>query len=116
MRSLAQRSATAAREIKELIDDSVGKINAGSALVNGAGNTMEDIISAIQKVAAIMDDINVANREQSTGIDEVNKAVVQMDSVTQQNAALVEEAAAAAESLQFQAESLSRAVAVFKLK
>jgi methyl-accepting chemotaxis protein-1 (serine sensor receptor) len=107
VRSLAQRSATAAREIKELIDDSVGKINAGSALVNGAGNTMEDIISAIQKVAAIMDDINVANREQSTGIDEVNKAVVQMDSVTQQNAALVEEAAAAAESL-FQAESHGR--------
>ena len=106
----------AAREIKELIDDSVGKINAGSALVNGAGGTMEDIITAIHKVAEIMDDINVANREQSAEIDEVNKAVVQMDGVTQQNAALVEEAAAAAESLQFQAESLSRAVAVFKLK
>ncbi|WP_406851087.1 methyl-accepting chemotaxis protein [Herbaspirillum huttiense] len=116
VRSLAQRSATAAREIKELIDDSVGKINAGSALVNGAGGTMEDIITAIHKVAEIMDDINVANREQSAEIDEVNKAVVQMDGVTQQNAALVEEAAAAAESLQFQAESLSRAVAVFKLK
>ncbi|MCI1006508.1 methyl-accepting chemotaxis protein [Herbaspirillum sp. C7C8] len=116
VRSLAQRSATAAGEIKALIDDSVDKINAGSALVNGAGGTMDEIISAIHKVAAIMDDINVANREQSAGIDEVNKAVVQMDGVTQQNAALVEEAAAAAESLQFQAESLSRAVAVFKLQ
>nr|WP_198984185.1 methyl-accepting chemotaxis protein [Herbaspirillum sp. ASV7] len=116
VRSLAQRSATAAREIKELIDDSVGKITAGSSLVNGAGGTMEEIIGAIQKVAAIMDEINTANREQSAGIDEVNKAVVQMDSVTQQNAALVEQAAAAAESLQFQAEALSQAVAVFKLK
>ncbi|KAF1038986.1 MAG: Methyl-accepting chemotaxis protein III [Herbaspirillum frisingense] len=116
VRSLAQRSATAAKEIKELINDSVGKINAGTSLVSGAGDTMQEIVASIQKVAAIMDDINAANREQSAGIDEVNKAVLQMDSVTQQNAALVEQAAAAAESMQDQAETLARAVAVFKLK
>ena len=116
VRSLAQRSATAAREIKELINDSVGKINAGTSLVGGAGETMQEIVASIRKVAAIMDDITDANREQSAGIDEVNKAVVQMDSVTQQNAALVEQAAAAAESMQQQAEMLVRAVSVFKLK
>ncbi|QNB05773.1 HAMP domain-containing protein [Herbaspirillum frisingense] len=116
VRSLAQRSATAAREIKELINDSVGKINAGTSLVGGAGDTMQEIVASVQKVAAIMDNITDANREQSAGIDEVNKAVVQMDMVTQQNAALVEQAAAAAESLQVQAEGLERAVAVFKLR
>ena len=116
VRSLAQRSATAAREIKDLINDSVGKVGAGTAQVSGAGETMQEIVAAIQKVSTIMDDINAANREQSVGIEEVNKAVVQMDSVTQQNAALVEQAAAAAESLQEQAETLNRAVAVFKLK
>jgi methyl-accepting chemotaxis protein-1 (serine sensor receptor) len=116
VRSLAQRSATAAREIKDLINDSVGKIGVGTVQVGGAGETMHEIVAAIQKVSAIMDDINAANREQSIGIEEVNKAVVQMDSVTQQNAALVEQAAAAAESLQEQAETLNRAVAVFKLR
>ncbi|MBP0598344.1 HAMP domain-containing protein [Herbaspirillum sp. LeCh32-8] len=116
VRSLAQRSATAAKEIKELIDDSVSKISAGTALVGGAGQTMQDIVSAIHKVASIMDEITDANKEQSAGIDEVNRAVMQMDSVTQQNAALVEQAAAAAESMQEQAETLQRAVAVFKLK
>ena len=116
VRTLAQRSATAAREIKELINESVGRINAGTAQVSGAGDTMQDIVSAIHKVADIMDEITHANREQSVGIDEVNKAVLQMDEVTQQNAALVEQAAAAAESLQDQAEALTRAVSVFKLK
>jgi methyl-accepting chemotaxis protein-1 (serine sensor receptor) len=116
VRSLAQRSATAAKEIKELISDSVGKINAGTSLVGGAGETMQEIVASIQKVAAIMDDITDANREQSAGIDEVNKAVLQMDSATQQNAALVEQTAVAAGSMQEQAETLARAVAVFKLK
>ncbi|MFL9924566.1 methyl-accepting chemotaxis protein [Herbaspirillum lusitanum] len=115
VRTLAQRSATAAKEIKELIGDSVGKINAGTALVDGAGETMQEIVASVKQVAAIMDEITHANREQSAGIDEVNKAVVQMDMVTQQNAALVEQAAAAAESMQDQAAGLARAVSVFKL-
>ncbi|WDZ96634.1 methyl-accepting chemotaxis protein [Herbaspirillum sp. WKF16] len=115
VRSLAQRSATAAKEIKELINDSVGKISTGTSLVGGAGDTMQEIVAAIRKVAAIMDEITNANREQSAGIDEVNQALIRMDGVTQQNAALVEQAAAAAESMQDQAEALQRAVAVFKL-
>ncbi|EJL89137.1 methyl-accepting chemotaxis protein [Herbaspirillum sp. CF444] len=116
VRTLAQRSATAAKEIKELIGDSVSKINAGTSLVANAGQTMQEIVGAVTQVATIMDEITRANREQSVGIDEVNRAVEQMDTVTQQNAALVEEAAAAAESLQDQAAGLARAVSVFKLR
>ncbi|MBB3212930.1 methyl-accepting chemotaxis protein-1 (serine sensor receptor) [Herbaspirillum sp. Sphag1AN] len=115
VRSLAQRSASAAKEIKELIGDSVSKINAGSSLVSGAGDTMQEIVRAVEQVAGIMDQINRANQEQSIGIDEVNRAVVQMDAVTQQNAALVEQAAAAAESLKDQAARLTSTVSVFKV-
>ncbi|WP_050479244.1 methyl-accepting chemotaxis protein [Herbaspirillum rhizosphaerae] len=116
VRTLAQRSATAAKEIKELIGDSVAKVSIGTSLVGNAGQTMQEIVGAVNQVATIMDEITRANREQSIGIDEVNRAVEQMDTVTQQNAALVEEAAAAAESLQDQAASLARAVSVFKLR
>jgi len=115
VRTLAQRSATAAKEIKELIGDSVSKINSGSNLVGGAGDTMQAIVTAVKQVAVIMDEITRANQEQSIGIDQVNRAVVQMDTVTQQNAALVEQAAAAAESLKSQAASLAQTVSVFKL-
>ena len=115
VRSLAQRSASAAKEIKELIGDSVSKINAGSSLVSGAGDTMQEIVRAVEQVAGIMDEINRANQEQSQGIADVNRAVAQMDAVTQQNAALVEQAAAAAESLKDQATTLSGTVSVFKL-
>jgi len=115
VRTLAQRSATAAKEIKELIGDSVSKISSGTNLVGGAGNTMQEIVTAVKQVAVIMDEITRANQEQSIGIDQVNRAVVQMDSATQQNAALVEQAAAAAESLKNQAASLAQTVSVFKL-
>ena len=115
VRSLAQRSASAAKEIKELIGDSVSKINAGSSLVSGAGDTMQEIVRAVEQVAGIMDEINRANQEQSQGIADVNRAVAQMDAVTQQTAALVEQAAAAAESLKDQATTLSGTVSVFKL-
>lgn len=115
MRNLAQRSAAAAKEIKGLISDSVGRVEVGSKLVNQAGTTMTEIMSSIKRVARIVTDIAEASREQSAGIEQVSLAVSQMDEVTQQNAALVEEAAAAAESLEEQAESMARAVAVFKL-
>jgi methyl-accepting chemotaxis protein len=115
VRNLAQRSAGAAREIKELISDSVEKVDAGSRLVDEAGNTMELIVTSIRQVADIMGEITAATQEQSTGIEEVNQAITQMDEMTQQNAALVEEAAAAAESMQEQAEILARAVSIFKL-
>jgi len=115
VRTLAQRSAAAAKEIKELITDSVHKVDGGTKLVNEAGKTMEDIVSAVRRVTQIMTDITAAAEEQSSGIEQVNQAVMQMDQVTQQNAALVEEAAAAAESMQEQAQALSAAVAVFKL-
>jgi len=114
VRSLAQRSATAAREIKGLIDDSVSKVGEGSRLVGEAGTTMDEVVSSIQRVTDIMSEITVASAEQSAGIEQVNQAVAQMDTVTQQNAALVEEAAAAAESLQDQARSLVEVVGVFK--
>ncbi|MET0320874.1 MAG: methyl-accepting chemotaxis protein [Duganella sp.] len=115
VRNLAQRSAGAAREIKELISDSVEKVDAGSRLVDEAGNTMELIVTSIRQVADIMGEITAATQEQSNGIEEVNQAITQMDEMTQQNAALVEEAAAAAESMQEQAEILARAVSIFKL-
>jgi len=115
VRSLAQRSAAAAKEIKELIDDSVHKVAAGTRLVDEAGSTMDDVVSSVRRVTEIMSEITVATAEQSEGIAQVNQAVVQMDGVTQQNAALVEQAAAAAESLQEQAATLAQAVSVFKL-
>jgi len=115
VRSLAQRSAAAAKEIKGLISDSVEKVENGSKLVDQAGRTMEEVVAAIGRVAAIMTDIAEASREQSSGIEQVGLAVTQMDEVTQQNAALVEEAAAAAESLEEQARTLLEAVSVFRL-
>ena len=115
VRNLAQRSAGAAREIKELISDSVDKVDAGSRLVDEAGQTMELVVTSIRQVADIMGEITAATQEQSHGIEEVNQAITQMDEMTQQNAALVEEAAAAAESMQEQAEILARAVSIFKL-
>jgi methyl-accepting chemotaxis protein len=114
VRTLAQRSAAAAKEIKTLISDSVDKVDTGNALVAKAGVTMGEIVVAIKRVTDIMSEIAAASAEQSTGIEEVNGAVSQMDEMTQQNAALVEQAAAAAESMQEQASVLSQAVAVFK--
>jgi methyl-accepting chemotaxis protein-1 (serine sensor receptor) len=116
VRSLAQRSSAAAKEIKELIDTSVERVQSGSALVDEAGRTMTDIIGAVQRVTDIMGEIAAASAEQSNGIDQVARAVTQMDEVTQQNAALVEEAAAAAHSLEDQAGKLRTAVAVFQLE
>jgi methyl-accepting chemotaxis protein-1 (serine sensor receptor) len=115
VRSLAQRSAQAAKEIKGLIEDSVGKVGAGSQQVERAGATMQEIVASVKRVTDIMGEISAASEEQSSGIDQVNRAVSQMDEVTQQNAALVEEAAAAAGSLQEQAQRLAEAVAVFKI-
>jgi methyl-accepting chemotaxis protein len=114
VRNLAQRSASAAREIKGLIDDSVEKVESGSKLVADAGTTMQEIVGSIQRVTDIMGEITAASVEQSDGIEQVNQAIVQMDQVTQQNAALVEEAAAAAESLQDQAKNLVDVVSVFR--
>jgi methyl-accepting chemotaxis protein len=115
VRNLAQRSAAAAKEIKGLIDDSVGKVDAGSALVGEAGKTMEEIVGSIRRVTDIVGEISAASHEQTQGIEQINQAITQMDQVTQQNAALVEEAAAAAQSMQEQAGSLVRAVSVFRL-
>ncbi len=115
VRNLAQRSAGAAKEIKSLIGDSVEKVDAGSRLVDQAGQTMEQIVSSVKHVADIMGEITSASREQSAGIGEINQAITQMDEMTQQNAALVEQAAAAAESMQEQAAILAQAVAAFKL-
>ena len=115
VRTLAQRSATAAKEIKELIKDSVSKVEDGTRLVDEAGATMDEIVSAVKRVTDIMSEISAASQEQSSGIEQVNQAVTQMDEVTQQNAALVEEASAAAESMQEQAQALTQAVTVFKL-
>jgi len=115
VRNLAQRSAAAAREIKTLIDNSVGEIEAGSRLVEQAGTTTREVVEAIQRVTSLMGEISAASQEQTAGIDQVNRAISQMDQVTQQNAALVEEAAAASESLQEQAEKLALVVARFKL-
>jgi methyl-accepting chemotaxis protein len=115
VRNLAQRSAAAAKEIKALIDDSVDKVDAGSRLVNEAGATMKDVVDSVRRVSDIMAEITMASHEQSNGIEQVNQAIGQMDQVTQQNAALVEEAAAATESMQDQARALAEMVGVFKL-
>ncbi|WP_316044042.1 methyl-accepting chemotaxis protein [Variovorax sp. N23] len=115
VRSLAQRSAAAAKEIKALIDDSVHKVEAGSALVSEAGQTMEEIVASVRRVTDIMGEITVASQEQTQGIEQVNQAITQMDHVTQQNAALVEESAAAATALNVQAGGLVEAVYVFNL-
>ena len=116
VRNLAQRSASAAKEIKQLIGDSVEKVELGSRLVEEAGLTMGEVVSSVQRVTAIMADISNAGDEQSLGIEQINKAVIEMDTVTQQNAALVEEAAAAAEALQQQAANLERVVSVFRVE
>lgn len=116
VRSLAQRSAQAAREIKGLIDESLGKVQTGSSRVRDAAQIMDEVVQSVHGVTAIMDEISSASREQSEGITQINLAVTEMDSVVQQNAALVEEAAAAAGSLQEQAERLNEAVSVFRIQ
>ena len=113
VRSLAQRSSAAAKEIKTLIDDSVEKVSSGSKLADQVGQTMSDVVASVKRVENVINDITDASREQSTGIDEINHAITQMDQVTQQNAALVEQAAAAAQSLQDQARKLSTTVGAF---
>jgi methyl-accepting chemotaxis protein-1 (serine sensor receptor) len=113
VRSLAQRSATAAKEIKTLIGNSVAEVGRGSALVDSAGATMQEVVAAIERVNAVVDEISVASREQSTGVSQVGEAVSQMDQVTQQNAALVQQSAAAADSLNRQAGQLVAAVGAF---
>jgi methyl-accepting chemotaxis protein len=115
VRNLAQRSAAAAKEIKALIDDSVGKVDAGSKLVGEAGSTMNELVDSVKRVTDIMSEIMAASEEQSSGIEQVNQAIAQMDQVTQQNASLVEEAAAAAESMQDQSRKLTEVVGAFKL-
>jgi methyl-accepting chemotaxis protein len=115
VRTLAQRSAAAAKEIKALIGDSVDKVDAGARLVDQAGATMEQVVASIGRVTDIMGEISSASQEQTSGIEQVNQAIGQMDHVTQQNAALVEEAAAAAAAMEDQAGQLAQAVSVFQL-
>ena len=115
VRNLAQRTVTAAKEIKELISESVEKVGAGTVLVDTAGRTMKEIVDAVKRVNDIMGEITTASADQSAGIETVNVSITKMDEATQQNAALVEQAAAAAKSLQEQAESLSQAVSIFSL-
>ena len=116
VRNLAQRSAAAAKEIKELIGSSVGKVEEGSRLVSEAGMTMEEIVQSIGRVTAIMSEIATASQEQSAGIEQVNGAIAQMDQVTQQNAALVEEAAAASAAMREQAQALAQLVSTFRFE
>ncbi|EPN1637794.1 methyl-accepting chemotaxis protein [Cronobacter sakazakii] len=115
VRALAQRSSSAAQDIRNLIDRSVSRIAEGNSLVKGAGSAMEEILKSVQRVSELVETISMANREQSTGIDQVNIAVTQMDASTQQNAALSQESAAAAQSMQYQAEKLLDSVSVFRL-
>ncbi|MGH8808577.1 MAG: methyl-accepting chemotaxis protein [Noviherbaspirillum sp.] len=115
VRNLAQRSAAAAKEIKVLIDASVEKVDTGSKLVDQAGATMHEIVESVKRVTDIMGEITAATKEQTSGIEQINQAISQMDEVTQQNAALVEEAAAASQAMQDQADKLAQAVSVFKL-
>ena len=116
VRSLAQRSAAAAKEIKSLIEDSVQKVGSGAKLVGDAGRTMDDMVTSVNRVTEIMSQITAASQEQSSGIEQVNATVTQMDQITQQNAALVEQAAAAASSMEQQARKLVETVAQFKLQ
>ncbi|MDN4056453.1 methyl-accepting chemotaxis protein [Massilia sp. YIM B02763] len=116
VRNLAHRSAAAAKEIKDLIGDSVEKVESGTKLVNQAGTTMEEIVGSVQRVTDIIGEIASATDEQRSGIGQINQAVAQMDQVTQQNASLVEEAAAASEAMQQQAQELARVVSVFKIE
>jgi methyl-accepting chemotaxis protein len=115
VRSLAQRSAAAAKEIKDLIGNSSEKVEAGSKLVNQAGETMEEVVRSVKRVTDIISEITAASKEQSAGIEQINQAITQMDQVTQQNAALVEQAAAAAESMEEQSKGLQTAVSVFRI-
>jgi methyl-accepting chemotaxis protein len=115
VRSLAQRSADAAREIKVLIHASVERVEQGSALVDRAGATMTEVVGAIRRVTDLMGEISVASKEQSAGVAQVGDAVTRMDRTTQENAALVEQSAAAAQSMRQQAQQLVTSVAVFKL-
>jgi methyl-accepting chemotaxis protein len=115
VRNLAQRSAAAAKEIKQLIGDSVDKVDAGSRLVERAGATMENVVASIGRLSTLVGDISTASNEQQEGIGQVNVAITQMDGITQENAALVEQAAAAAASMQDQAQQLARLVDTFKL-
>src|SRR5450830_68319 len=115
VRNLAQRSASAAKEIKTLISDSVEKVEAGSKLVTEAGSTMDEVVDSVRRVTDVISEISAAGQEQSTGIEQINIAITEMDNLTQQNAALVEEAAAAAGSLQDQAKNLAQLVSVFKI-
>jgi methyl-accepting chemotaxis protein len=116
VRALAQRSGTAAREIKGLIQESVTRVDTGSQLVAETGHTISEIVGAVKRVTGIVTDIASASEEQSTGIDQVNRAVSQMDEVTQQNAALVEQAAAAAQAMNLQAQALREVVSVFRVE
>lgn len=115
VRNLAQRSAVAAKEIKVMIDESVGKVATGSQLVDQAGKTMEEVVLSVDRVTAIMAEITTASQEQSAGIEQINQAIITMDNVTQQNAALVEEAAATAQSLQDETVHLAQIVSTFVL-
>ncbi|OBV36995.1 methyl-accepting chemotaxis protein [Janthinobacterium psychrotolerans] len=116
VRSLAQRSATAAREVKHLIDHSIATVNAGTVLTSNAGATMKDVIASVARVTEVMDEISSTTREQNQGIGQVNQAVIHMDGITQQNAALVEQAAAAATNLAQRTDSVAKSMFVFKLK
>jgi methyl-accepting chemotaxis protein len=115
VRNLAQRSAAAAKEIKILIGDSVTQVTIGSKLVNDAGATMDDVVASVQRMTDIMAEITHASQEQSAGIEQVNQAISQMDTVTQQNAQLVEQAASSAQRLRDQAATLAQMVSVFQL-
>ncbi|MCC8626017.1 methyl-accepting chemotaxis protein [Xanthomonas vesicatoria] len=115
VRTLAQRSSGAAKQIKDLIDDSVQRVADGSALVRSAGKTMDDVVASVQRVTDIMGEISAASQEQSAGIEQVNQTITHMDETTQQNAALVEEATAAARSMEEQAVQLTDAVAIFRI-
>jgi methyl-accepting chemotaxis protein len=115
VRNLAGRSATAAKEIKALIQDSVAKVDEGSKLVDESGRTLDEIVNAVKKVTDIVAEIAAASREQSSGIEQVNKAVMQMDQTTQQNAALVEEASAASQAIVEQAQALNVMIARYKV-
>ncbi|HAU5563903.1 TPA: HAMP domain-containing protein [Serratia fonticola] len=114
VRNLAQRSASAAKEIKVLIEDSVSKVDEGSRLVTHAGTTIGEVVNSVKSVADIMSEITIASSEQSSGISEINLAITQMEAVTQQNAALVQEASAASQALQEQADRLAQSMSVFK--